>query len=158
MADTKLNLHGISYKSTLGPSSRNLALQRTFVLEQNRRRREGNDDSHLWINLILPPVWPDKLIFFTKFWQLQQCKIAKVGYFFQIQHVTSKIAQRIFRNFAKSRPNTIKLIFQHPNCHKIAARFWCMILVFTCNFALSIWSYPKATYIADVNVYCFELT
>ena len=28
------------------------------------------------------------------------------------------------------------------------AIFWCMILACTCNFALSIWSYPNSTYIA----------
>ena len=45
-------------------------------------------------------------------------------------------------------------------CCEITARFWCMILVSvcTCNFALSIWSYPNATYITDTNTYCYELT
>ena len=33
------------------------------------------------------------------------------------------------------------------------ARFWCIIWVCTCNFAISIWSSPNATYKATANKY-----
>ena len=36
---------------------------------------------------------------------------------------------------------------------QLTARFWCIILVCTCNFAISIWSSPNATYIAASNKY-----
>ena len=42
--------------------------------------------------------------------------------------------------------NSAKLIFPLRNCRKITARFWHKIWVCTCIFALSIWSYPVATY------------
>ena len=54
--------------------------------------------------------------------------------------------------------NTVKLILLKHKSFKITARFWCMILVCIFNFVLSIWSYPNATYIADANMCCFELT
>ena len=36
---------------------------------------------------------------------------------------------------------------------QLMARFWCIIWVCTCNFAISIWSSPNATYIAAANKY-----
>ena len=41
---------------------------------------------------------------------------------------------------------------------KITARFWYMIWDWTSNFLLPIWGSQNATYVADANMYCFELT
>ena len=47
-------------------------------------------------------------------------------------------------------------ILQNCCCHNTAylrARFWCIIWVCTCNFTISIWSSPNATYVAAANKY-----
>ena len=116
---------------------------RFLILFHHRWRRHWNTKIK---NVITPPSL--LLLLSVK---IQACKLdIDIEKIFQ--------CQVFFFDFCSSGTNTIKLILPSwHNCCKVMAKFWCMILVCTCNFALSIWSYPNVAYISDANMYGFEL-